>query len=162
MNTIGRNIAFYRKEKGITQEQLAEICHVSPQAVSKWENDISCPDITLLKPISRVFGVSVDKLLDDGTTPAAFLAENTTAKGNLLKIRILDKSDKININLPIALIELLLKRGNIFDAIKLQDKENALKFIDFQGILDMVSLGVFGKILEMESENGELVEIWVE
>lgn len=69
MKTIGQNIAGYRKEKGITQETLAEICSVTPQAVSKWENDVSYPDITLLKPLARVFGVSVDELLDDGSEP---------------------------------------------------------------------------------------------
>ena len=51
MITIGQNISINRKEKGMTQEQLAEICNVSPQAVSKWENDISYPDITLLKQL---------------------------------------------------------------------------------------------------------------
>ena len=162
MNTIGQNIASYRKEKGITQEQLAEICHVSSQAVSKWENDISCPDITLLKPIARAFGISVDKLLDDGTMPAVSLSENETVKGKLLKIRILNKDEKVNINLPTALIELLLKSGNISDKIHLQGKTNSIKGIDFQQVLEMVSLGVFGKILEVESEDGELVEIWVE
>ena len=111
MNTIGKNIASYRKEKGITQEQLAEICHVSPQAVSKWENDISCPDITLLKPSARAFRISVDALLDDGSTPPVSLSENEIVKGKLLKIRILDKDNKVTINLPTALIELLLQSG---------------------------------------------------
>ena len=162
MNTIGQNIAFYRKEKGITQEQLAETCHISPQAVSKWENDISCPDIMLLKPISRIFGISVDQLLDDGTTPPTFLSQNENIRGKILKIRVLDKSDKININLPLAFVELLLKHGNISDAMKLQDKTNAIESIDFRKILEISSLGVLGKILEIESECGELVELWIE
>ena len=55
-----------RKEKGLTQQQVAEALHVTRQAVSKWENDVSYPDITLLKPLSRAFGVSVDELLDGG------------------------------------------------------------------------------------------------
>ena len=162
MNTLGQNIANYRKEKGITQEQLAEICHVSPQAVSKWENDISCPDITLLKPIARAFGISVDKLLDDGSSTAAILSENEAVKGKLLKIRVLGKGDKVNINLPIALIELLLKSGNVSDSLHLKCTASFIKSIDFQQILEMVSLGVLGKIVEVESEDGELVEIWVE
>ena len=162
MNTIGKNIAIHRKEKGITQEQLAEICHVSPQAVSKWENDISCPDITLLKPIARAFGISVDALLDDGSTPPVSLSENEIVKGKLLKIRILDKDNKVNINLPTALIELLLQSGNISDKLEFNGKKNIINSIDFQKILEMASLGVFGKIVEIESEDGELVEIWIE
>lgn len=43
MKTIGQNIAGYRKEKGITQETLAEICSVTPQAVSKWETTSPIP-----------------------------------------------------------------------------------------------------------------------
>ena len=41
MKTIGQNIAACRKAKGITQEALAEICSVTPQAVSKWESGVS-------------------------------------------------------------------------------------------------------------------------
>jgi transcriptional regulator with XRE-family HTH domain/predicted membrane protein len=61
--TLGKRIAALRKEKGLTQEQLAEKVGVSPQAVSKWENDVSCPDITLLPLLADLFGVSVDELL---------------------------------------------------------------------------------------------------
>lgn len=43
--TLGQRIAELRKKEGLTQEELAEKLGVSPQAVSKWENDISCPDI---------------------------------------------------------------------------------------------------------------------
>ena len=61
--TLGKRIAALRKAKGYTQEQLAEKVGVSAQAVSKWENDISCPDITLLPLLADLFGVSVDELL---------------------------------------------------------------------------------------------------
>jgi|GEM_PF-6583186 len=44
-NTLGSRIGEFRKKKGITQDQLAEYIGVSSQAVSKWENDLSCPDI---------------------------------------------------------------------------------------------------------------------
>ena len=46
--TIGNRISKYRKEKGMTQEELANKMGVSSQAVSKWENDASCPDIGLV------------------------------------------------------------------------------------------------------------------
>lgn len=61
--TLGKRIAMLRKEKGLTQEQLAEKVGVSAQAVSKWENDVSCPDITLLPLLADLFDVSVDELL---------------------------------------------------------------------------------------------------
>lgn len=61
--TLGKRIAMLRKEKGLTQEQLAEKVGVSAQAVSKWENDQSCPDITLLPLLADILGVTVDELL---------------------------------------------------------------------------------------------------
>lgn len=52
-----------RKEKGISQEKLADYLGISFQAVSKWENDNTYPDISLLPEISRFFGITVDELL---------------------------------------------------------------------------------------------------
>ena len=62
--TIGKRIALLRKEKGLTQEELATHMGVSPQAVSKWENDQTCPDISALPKLARLLGVSVDELLE--------------------------------------------------------------------------------------------------
>ena len=61
--SLGKRIAMLRKEKGLTQEQLAEKVGVSAQAVSKWENDVSCPDITILPLLADILGVTVDELL---------------------------------------------------------------------------------------------------
>ena len=60
--TLGNKIAELRKEKGMTQEALANALGVSNQAVSKWEANQSCPDIQLLPQIADFFGVSVDSL----------------------------------------------------------------------------------------------------
>ena len=61
--SIGENIKRLRLEKGITQEQLAEILNVSNAAVSKWERGGSFPDITLLFPLADYFEISVDELM---------------------------------------------------------------------------------------------------
>ena len=61
--TLGRRIARLRLTKTATQERLAKELNVSPQAVSKWENDINYPDISLLPDLARFLGVSVDELL---------------------------------------------------------------------------------------------------
>ena len=162
MKTIGQNIARFRKQKGITQEQLAEICNVSPQAVSKWENDNSCPDVTLLKLLARTFGVSVDELLDDGEGPITKLAEVDGAKAKLLKIRVLsNEGHKVNVNLPVALFELLLTNNEIKDKIKIGNSKT-FDSIDFEEIMRLVSLGVMGKLVEIEGADGDTVEIWVE
>lgn len=60
--TIGKNIAELRKNNGMTQEQLAEILGVSSQSVSKWENDVTMPDIMLLPTIAGCFNITVDEL----------------------------------------------------------------------------------------------------
>ncbi len=159
MKTIGMNVAHYRKAKGITQERLAEICSVSPQAVSKWENDVACPDISLLKLLARTFGISVDELLDDGETPVIRLSDTKGLKEKVLKIRAVDKTDTVNLNLPIALIQELLQKDELKDRAFLNIKANK---IDFNQILDLISLGVIGKLVEVRSEDGDFVEIWVE
>ncbi len=61
---IGNKIKELRKSRGITQEQLAESIGISFQAVSKWENNIAFPDITLLPVLARYFDVSMDTLFD--------------------------------------------------------------------------------------------------
>ena len=65
--TLGKRISTNRKRLGITQDRLAEQLGVTAQAVSKWENDQSCPDITMLPKLADIFGISVDTLL--GVTP---------------------------------------------------------------------------------------------
>ncbi|MBO5165181.1 MAG: helix-turn-helix domain-containing protein [Lachnospiraceae bacterium] len=64
MHIIGRKIKTLRKNKKITQEQLAEILMVSAQSVSKWENGISVPDIDLLPIIARYFGITMDEFFN--------------------------------------------------------------------------------------------------
>lgn len=62
MKKIGEKIRVLRKNKNMTQEELAEVLQVSAQSVSKWENQLSVPDISLLPIIARFFGVSMDEL----------------------------------------------------------------------------------------------------
>lgn len=61
---IGNKIKHLRKKRGITQEQLANAIGISFQAVSKWENNIALPDITLMPVLANFFGVSMDELFD--------------------------------------------------------------------------------------------------
>lgn len=61
--TLGKRIVARRKQMGLTQDKLAELLGVTAQAVSKWENDQSCPDITMLPRLAEVFGCTTDELL---------------------------------------------------------------------------------------------------
>ena len=61
---IAKNISELRKQKGITQEQLAIALNISPQAVSKWETNTSQPDTMTLPLIANYFGVSIEEFLE--------------------------------------------------------------------------------------------------
>lgn len=60
---IAENLQMLRKEKGFTQEKLAEMFGVTNQSISKWELGLSCPDITMLPKIAEFFGVTIDELI---------------------------------------------------------------------------------------------------
>ncbi len=64
MLKIGEKIKELRKAQDVTQEKLADYLNISYQAVSKWENGLALPDITLLPKLANFFGVSTDELLD--------------------------------------------------------------------------------------------------
>ena len=75
-NSMGRIIAAKRKELSLTQEELAKKLGVTDKAVSKWERDLSCPDIASLPRLAEILGISTDELLQakaeaDGEKPAA-------------------------------------------------------------------------------------------
>lgn len=63
--TLGQKLKEIRKKFGLSQEQLAEIINVSRQAITKWETDAGLPDTENLKELSRIFGISIDYLLDN-------------------------------------------------------------------------------------------------
>ena len=67
--TLGKRIMENRKKLGLTQDQLAEKLGVTAQAVSKWENDLSCPDITMLPKLAEIFGTTTDILLGRTAQP---------------------------------------------------------------------------------------------
>ena len=63
MKTIGETISSLRKKKGMTQNEIAEKMNITDKAVSKWERDLSCPDINTISKLADVLGVSVEELL---------------------------------------------------------------------------------------------------
>lgn len=67
--TLGKRILYHRKRLGLTQDQLAERMGVTAQAVSKWEHDLSCPDVTTVPRLAELFGISTDELLGVARAP---------------------------------------------------------------------------------------------
>ena len=156
--TLGQRIAALRRQKDMTQETLAEALGISPQAVSKWENDVSCPDIMLLPQLATMLGVTVDALLSGEPEPETRLVpvENRKSFNDLiLKVRIdSDDGDKVRVNLPMALVKIGLESGS---GVQI----NGMNNIDMEQILRLVESGVLGKLVEIDSD-GDHVEIWVE
>ncbi len=62
--SFGKIIKRLRREKNMTQEKLAEILSISPQAVSRWETEVAMPDISLIAPLCNLFNVAADDLLE--------------------------------------------------------------------------------------------------
>lgn len=161
---LGNNISEKRKAKGMTQEELAATLGVSPQAVSKWENNLSCPDISLLPAIAKIFGMSVDELL--GSAPATenvaeekiYTEPETTyeepaftgKKATTLLITT-DKNGKVsNVRIPLTVMRFGLNLGSSFGGItgaQASTIENAVR------------TGLSGEILSVDGENGEKVTI---
>lgn len=95
---INEQIAFLRKQKGLTQEELANALGVTNQAVSKWEAAQCCPDIQLLPDIAKLFEVSIDELI--GYTPVS--ASDDIVLTLRRKIESLPKGEDFNFTFKMA------------------------------------------------------------
>ncbi len=65
--TAGEIISYLRKEKNMTQNHLAEKMNVTDKAVSKWERNLSCPDVNSIPKLAEILGISVEELLNAQT-----------------------------------------------------------------------------------------------
>lgn len=162
--TIGNRIAKFRKEKKMSQENLAEQIGVSSQAVSKWENDISCPDISLLIPLAKLLDVTVDELLTGKSNEVKLLPadERKSLEELTLRVKILSSDgDKIRVNLPMTLVKIALEMG-VEIIPNYTEGMDAVKKLDLGKIMDLAERGMIGKIVEVESADGDTIEVVVE
>ena len=167
METIGKRISENRKRKNIKQDELAEMLCVSPQAVSKWENDLSCPDISLLPKLSKILGISVDELLSGKQeSSVVFVPEENRKDIKDMMFRIVvdsSEGDKVRVNLPCAIVKIALDCGMEMPQISGNDSVNgALKNLDLAKIFEMVEKGAIGNLVEVESHEGDIISIFVE
>lgn len=78
---VGKLIYDLRREKGMTQKQLADAMNISDKAISKWERGMGCPDVSLLQDLSGILGVNIEKILSGDLEP------NSVETGNMKKIK---------------------------------------------------------------------------
>ncbi len=160
--TIGNRISKYRKAKSMTQEDLARTLGVSSQAVSKWETDTSCPDISLLPQLCRTLGITTDELLTGKTSEVKVLPPAQRKSMDELTLRIYVNSsdgDVVKVNIPMSLVKVCMELGMEVGAVGGGD---AVKSIDFDRILALVERGAIGKLVEVETSDGDTVEVVVE
>ncbi len=163
--TLGKRIAALRHEKELKQDELAEKLGVSPQAVSKWENDQTCPDISLLPLLAKTLGVSVDELLSgkQESTPAVQIVpvdERKDIKNMMLRIVVKSHNNNVRINIPLPLIKVGIDAGLNMEEIA--GGNEVLKNLDFDKILELAEQGVIGNLMEIDTEDGSTVQIFVE
>ena len=172
--TLGERIANLRKKAGLTQEELAEKLGISPQAVSKWENDISCPDIMSIPNIAKILGVSTDTLLSgEAVAPVSYVpAEQRKKIDDMLLRLVLTASEndgeniKGKINLPMGIVKSALETNmissliNIGDADKIKVDMNKI----ISQVVEMAERGLMGNILELDvgGEDNVHMEFFVE
>lgn len=159
--TFGQRFARLRKRQGLKQEEIASKVNISAQAVSKWENDLSAPDIMILPLLSDILKVSLDELLGKEVAETKIVSEEDRKDINqmLLTIDIENTTnDKVKINLPISLIKACIDSGVGLPNI---DGKNSLNNIDFDHIFKMVEAGVIGQLLEITTGNGEKITVYV-
>ncbi len=161
--TLGSRIAAQRRKMNLTQDQLAEKMGVSSQAVSKWENDLSCPDISLLPSLADLFGVSIDELLrGESQKVVQILPEGERKDFNKMLLRVSVNTalgDIVKVNLPLSLVKMGWEIGMKFPEVS---NIPSLKEIDLEAVLRMAESGVVGKLVEVESANGDHVEITID
>ena len=164
MKTLGKKISEYRKLSNMTQEDLAVQLNVTSQAVSKWENDLSIPDLPILIELSNLFHVSLDELVKQKENSVSVVVDQGLRKPvdqMILKIKVLScEGDRVSVNLPLGFVKACLQMGVSMPQVGID--QDVLKTIDFDALIKMIDYGVIGKLVEVESADGDVVEIYVE
>ncbi len=169
--TLGRRIARLRLECGMTQERLAMKMGVTAQAVSKWENDLSAPDIMLLPELARTLGVTVDELLEgrkeeaepaepvSGPEPEPVQADGPRPKKLHIQVDGSD-GDVVNINVPLGMASAVLGASSKLPGtvnLNLNDAN-----IDATLIAEAIKHGEKGTLVEVDTGDGDHVTISLE
>lgn len=153
MNTIGQNIAYFRKQKNMTQEELAEKMSVTAQAISKWECDTSYPDITVIQTLSKTLGVSVTELLEGIQTPAQINdAPQEIIDRRIVRIEVQSDRAKIVTRFPVPAMKKAIENGALERLIGDEDD-----FKEVASILGMIDSGMTGRLVDVNTSKTQVV-----
>ena len=161
MESFGTRLANLRREHNLTQNDIADRLNISAQAVSKWENDLTSPDIDTLVKLSDIFDITVDELLGKNKKETVYLPveERKDINKMVLRIRVdTVNGDKVKVNLPMAVVKILANN----ESVKVFNDNKALEEIDFNQLLTLVEQGVIGELVSVDTAEGDHVLISVE
>lgn len=160
--SMGSRIHALRRRERITQEELAEQMGLSPQAVSKWEKDLSIPDLPVLTALSDYFHISLDELVRGARTDLRFVPPQARKNADQMFLRVRVRTvqgDNVKVNLPLALVRMAAQ-------LKLELPQfrgsELLSQLDWNALLTLIESGACGKLVEVTSSEGDTVEVVVE
>ena len=162
MESFGTRLADIRKEHNMTQNDIADRLNISAQAVSKWENDMTMPDIDTLVKLSDIFDMSLDELVGkQKSEPTLVPAEQRKDINKMVfRIRVVSHDgDQVRVNLPMAAVKIFINNDTA-NSVFVGNK--ALEGIDFNQIYAMVEQGIIGELVSIDSADGDHVTITVE
>ena len=99
--SMGEIISTLRKEKGLTQKEVADRLNITDKAVSKWERDLACPDTQTIPKLAEILGVSLEELLNAKSTPS------TGHKGADFLLNMVLKAVPLAMGIAVAVLALL-------------------------------------------------------
>jgi len=149
-NSIGNNIAKYRKQAGMTQAELAEKINVSVQAISKWENDISHPDVERIGELALALNTSAESIINgESSVLTTTLKSNVDFSKRLILITVNVTSIKrtdITLRIPMELFVKAKEDGTLNTVIG-----DSMKDIP-ESVFEMIMSGVVGPIVNIKRD----------
>lgn len=145
--SLGKNIARLRKEKGLTQAELGELLGVSNQAVSKWESEMTLPDVMLLPELAKVFHVAIEELYGDvSEVPPREVErerESLAAEDDrrILTICVESGNTTVKTQLPVKSIRALLENSDVLEAADIDKEELAVIYEALESTGTLVEVG---------------------
>ena len=162
MESFGTRLADIRRQHNLTQNDIADRLNISAQAVSKWENDLTMPDIDTMIKLSDIFNMSLDELAGKQKKEPVLVAEEKRKDidSMVLRTRIESRDgDIIKFNLPMAAVRLFINNKSTATVFS---GNSALESVDFEQIYRMAEQGLIGELVSIESADGDHVTVTVE
>ncbi len=166
--TLGRRIQALRKEAAFTQETLAEKMGITAQAVSKWENDLSCPDIMTLPSLARVLHTTVDALLTGESAASAASAPARKPEELVVRMTIAtEDGDRFQVNLPFTVFRLAAMYDMLEISVGTKDGNvpvgeflQTLAHLDLKQLVRLIEGGARGVLVDAGTDHH--LTVWVE